>query len=199
MLQALRRQGHSDSFGSLLDLPRLRRRPAPPACSTDNCSTSDVKCSRSGRSASGRTPGCAGYWGAALSRRAVFAAALRVGQWAAAAPAAGRRRLAFPRACARKDAAAGTSRARHGHAAGLRPAWRLRRTSMPRPRACLTAWGCPLTPVKGGGLLWCVEPSFWENRARPAAGAPAMFDAWTKFLDDGAEAIVSSASGCGVM
>jgi len=135
--------------------------------------------------------------GAALSRRAVFAAALRVGQWL---------RPILPRAQAARIPA------------------RVRAQEMPQParhaRRMVMLQGCvqpalapninaaaarvfdrlgvSLVTVKEEVCCGALSHHLGATE-RALQQARRNVDAWTEFLDAGAEAIVTSASGCGVM
>jgi glycolate oxidase iron-sulfur subunit len=135
--------------------------------------------------------------GAALSRRAVFAAALRVGQWlspllprtqAARIPARARsqampqplrhaRRMILLQGCVQPALAPNIN------AAAARVFDRL---------------GISVITVKEEACCGALSHHLGATE-RALAQARRNVDAWTKHLDGGAEAIISSASGCGVM
>jgi glycolate oxidase iron-sulfur subunit len=135
--------------------------------------------------------------GAALSRRSLFAAALRIGQWL---------RPILPRAQAARIPA------RVRMTGMLQPARHARRMVMlqgcvqpalgPNINAAAARvfdrLGVSLITVKEEVCCGALSHHLGATE-RALAQARRNVDAWTKFLDDGAEAIVTSASGCGVM
>jgi glycolate oxidase iron-sulfur subunit len=135
--------------------------------------------------------------GAALSRRAVFAAALRVGQWL---------RPLLPQAQAaripaRAPAPVAPQPARHARRMIL-----LQGCVQPALAPNINAAAARVFERLGMSLITVKEEvccgalsHHLGATERALAQVRRNIDAWTKLLDGGAEAIVTSASGCGVM
>ena len=75
---------------------------------------------------------------------------------------------------------------------------RSRRTSTRPPRACSTAMGISAIAVEGGGCCGALSYHLSEHDEARAL-ARRNIDAWWPHVERGAEAIVVTASGCGVM
>ena len=134
--------------------------------------------------------------GAALSRRAVFAVALRVGQWL---------RPLLPQAQAMRIPArvraAPTPAARHARRMIM-----LQGCVQPALAPNINAAAARVFDRLGVSLLSVNEETccgalshHLDATERALAQARRNVDAWIKLLDGGAEAIVTTASGCGVM
>jgi len=134
--------------------------------------------------------------GAALARRAVFAAALRVGQWL---------RPLLPRA----QAARIPARVRPGPTPAPRHARRmilLQGCVQPALAPNINAAAARVFDRLGISLVTVKEESCCGALShhlgateRALQLARRNIDAWMRLLDGGAEALVSTASGCGVM
>jgi glycolate oxidase iron-sulfur subunit len=135
--------------------------------------------------------------GAALSRRTLFAAALRAGQWL--------RPLLPPalatRIPARVRAGAAAPTARHARRMIL-----LQGCVQPALAPNINAAAARVFDRLGLALVTVKEETccgalshHLDATERALAQARRNVDAWMKFLDAGAEAIVTTASGCGVM
>jgi glycolate oxidase iron-sulfur subunit len=171
------------------------RRPARPACKYGKL----VDIGRQMlESAPIRSPGerlMRSALGAALSRRTVFAAALRVGQWLRPLlPAA--QANAYPRACVPGRRAGGAPRAPHDSAAGLRAAGACAEHQC-RSRARVRPPGGVAPHCQRGDLLRRVEsPSGRTERALRRRAATSMPGCASRRRRRGHHL---SASGCGVM
>ena len=135
--------------------------------------------------------------GAALSRRTLFAAALRAGQWL--------RPLLPPalaeRIPARVRAGAAAPMARHARRMIL-----LQGCVQPALAPNINAAAARVFDRLGLALVTVKEETccgalshHLDATERALAQARRNVDAWMKFLDAGAEAIVTTASGCGLM
>jgi glycolate oxidase iron-sulfur subunit len=135
--------------------------------------------------------------GAALSRRSVFAAALRVGQWL---------RPLLPRAQAARIPARVRAQALPQPARHARRMILLQGCVQPALAPNINAAAARVFDRLGMSLITVKEEvccgalsHHLGATERALQQARRNVDAWIGFLDGGAEAILSSASGCGVM
>ena len=196
---ARRRAGHGEDAAAprpLPHLPQLRDDVPVGRASTDACSTSAATSSTSASGARRRSRRCAGRCARGLLAKPLFGGALARGPRGEVAAAA-RARAPVP------DARAGGRLARRRGIARKMLALEgcVQPSLAPNIDAAMARVldRIGISLVRGGGGCCGALPYHLTSTTRRVALAKRNIDAWWPHVERGAEAIVVTASGCGVM